>query len=913
MKKVKQNQNRLCLGISLVEVLVGISLMVIVFVGIFGAYRLALKVVGLSKIKVIATAVANEQLERIRNLSYLDVGTNEPGCDPCGDVEKFFSTTSNNILFNVTTTIICFDDPKDGIGDSDSTYTSEGYKVCNCDYRKIEVRVGWSGLFGGEISQNGIVAPRSGDEECEYTGGVLKVTVFNAKGEKISSPLIRVTNINTGAIREATPDDGTNYFVLATGTAAYVVTTTKEGFGTEQTYGMGDVYEGQTIANPEKPHATVLEGQLTEYSFCIDKLSKFLIHTLEAKAEHIYYVRKIGSDSNDGLRPDNAFLTIQKAANVAQAGDFVFVGAGEYQEKVEIENSGTSQKPIVFVADTEGAYTGDKGEVKISGKDIGFYIEDKKYIGIYGFKISNTTGTAGIYITGASAGNIEIKDNDISDNAGDGIRVESASDVVVSYNSISSNSGRGIYLEGANSSETINNQIFQNLSDGIFNNGSGAVLIEFNRVFSNGGEGILVSNNANNNQIKDNQVFLNSGDGIWVSSNISSIEVSDNRCYSNQGNGIAFTDHISNASRIRSNLVYLNQKSGILLSDHCVNDTVSNNTSFRNSENGILVENSKNNEIKNNIIALSGLSGIKVSSSTNIDVGYNNLWKNSPNYDGISSGTGSISVDPLFVDIDGEDNILGGDYGNDDDFHLKQISAGQATTSLCVDAGSDTASNLGMDDKTTRTDNVLDSGIVDMGFHYSLDTPPSFVAPDPFGAEIPNTTFHLLLEKRCSGIEAIVGKDASDNKIYKYSKDYQTDDNGFLELSDLENGTYSFSHFSAAGEDLDLIISYPSLMPVSLAPGATTTVKLGLRAEGTLLVRVLDASTSEPIFSAQVRVYDTDYDRSQLTDQKGEAYFIPLKKNETYNIEAKASGYATSSASVLVVGHEEKELKLSKE
>ncbi|MCD6147855.1 right-handed parallel beta-helix repeat-containing protein, partial [bacterium] len=873
MKKVEQNQNRPCLGISLVEVLVGVSLILIVFVGIFGAYRLALKVVGQSKARVIATAIANEQLERVRNLSYLDVGTNESGCDPCGKVEKFFSTTSNNILFNVTTTIICYDDPKDGIGDSDSTYTSEGNKVCNCDYRKVKVRVGWSGLFGGEISQNGIVAPRSGDEECEYTGGVLKVTVFNAKGEKISSPLIRVTNINTGAVREATPDDGTYYFVLATGTAAYVVTTTKEGFGTEQTYGIGDVYETQTIANPEKPHATVLEGQLTEYSFCIDRLSKFSIHTLEAKAEHIYYVRKIGSDSNDGLSPDNAFLTIQKAANVAQAGDFVFVGAGEYQEKVEIENSGTSQKPIVFVADTEGAYTGDKGEVKVSGKDIGFYIEDKKYIGIYGFKISNTTGTAGIYITGASAGNIEIKDNDISDNAGDGIRVESASDVVISYNSISSNSGRGIYLEGANSSEVINNQIFQNLSEGIFNNGSGAVLIEFNRVFSNGGEGILVFNNANNNQIKDNRLFLNSGDGIRVSSNISSIEVSDNRCYSNQGNGIAFTDHISNASRIRSNLVYLNQKSGILLFDHCVNDTVSNNTSFHNGENGILIENSKNNEIKNNIIALSGLSGIKVSSSTNIDVGYNNLWKNSPNYDGISLGIGSISADPLFVDIDGQDNVLGGDYGGDDDFHLKQISAGQATTSLCVDAGSDSASNLGMDDKTTRTDNVLDSGIVDMGFHYSLETLPSSVTPDPFGAEIPDTTFHLLLEKRCSGIEAIVGKDASDNKIYKYSKDHQTDDNGFLELSDLENGTYSFSDFSAAGEDLDLIISYPSLMPISLAPGVTTTVKLGLRAEGTLLVRVLDASTSEPIFSAQVRVYDTDYDRIQLTDQKGEAYF----------------------------------------
>ncbi|MCD6528332.1 hypothetical protein J7K44_01710, partial [bacterium] len=61
------------------DVIIGIALLFIVFLGIFGAYQLGLKVVGQSKARIIATAIANEQLERIRNLSYLDVGTNEPG------------------------------------------------------------------------------------------------------------------------------------------------------------------------------------------------------------------------------------------------------------------------------------------------------------------------------------------------------------------------------------------------------------------------------------------------------------------------------------------------------------------------------------------------------------------------------------------------------------------------------------------------------------------------------------------------------------------------------------------------------------------------------------------------------------------------------------------------------------------
>ena len=41
------------------------------------------------------------------------------------------------------------------------------------------------------------------------------------------------------------------------------------------------------------------------------------------------------------------------------------------------------------------------------------------------------------------------------------------------------------------------------------------------------------------------------------------------------------------------------------------------------------------------------------------------------------------------------------------------------STSPCVNAGSTTAANAGMADKTTNTTHSLDTGTVDMGFHYS--------------------------------------------------------------------------------------------------------------------------------------------------------------------------------------------------
>ncbi len=64
-----------------------------------------------------------------------------------------------------------------------------------------------------------------------------------------------------------------------------------------------------------------------------------------------------------------------------------------------------------------------------------------------------------------------------------------------------------------------------------------------------------------------------------------------------------------------------------------------------------------------------------------------------------------IDQDPLFV------------HGPLHDYYLSQLAAGQGINSPCVDAGSDTAGNLGLDALTTRTDGVGDAGVVDMGYH----------------------------------------------------------------------------------------------------------------------------------------------------------------------------------------------------
>ena len=91
-------------------------------------------------------------------------------------------------------------------------------------------------------------------------------------------------------------------------------------------------------------------------------------------------------------------------------------------------------------------------------------------------------------------------------------------------------------------------------------------------------------------------------------------------------------------------------------------------------------------------------------------------------------GAHSISNHPQFVP-----GPLAQSYSELGSYYLSQFAAGQildaegeivdfnnpvGATSVAVDAGSDLAATVGMDTYTTRTDRVVDSGLVDLGIHY---------------------------------------------------------------------------------------------------------------------------------------------------------------------------------------------------
>lgn len=80
----------------------------------------------------------------------------------------------------------------------------------------------------------------------------------------------------------------------------------------------------------------------------------------------VYHVSKQGSDENPGTR-EHPFLTIQRAADQAAAGDRVIVHQGEYREWVKPKNGGLSEDCRIIYQAAEQERVVIKGSERITG------------------------------------------------------------------------------------------------------------------------------------------------------------------------------------------------------------------------------------------------------------------------------------------------------------------------------------------------------------------------------------------------------------------------------------------------------------------------------------------------------------------------------------------------------------------
>lgn len=194
------------------------------------------------------------------------------------------------------------------------------------------------------------------------------------------------------------------------------------------------------------------------------------------------------------------------------------------------------------------------------------------------------------------------------------------------------------------------------------------------------------------------------------------VSVVDCWIYGNTSHGMAVVSG-SNAF-VFDNLIYRNGGTGIVGGSNSaeVNAvTVAHNTIYANGGYGVTVglgttDPANNTAVVNNVIAANHSNGVGVGadSAASLEEGHN---CNRDGYRGIV---------PPATDIGGDPELIAPSDTSGSDFRLAQSGAGQSPASPCVDAGFRTVAQAQLVDTSTRTDNVPDSGQVDIGYHYGL-------------------------------------------------------------------------------------------------------------------------------------------------------------------------------------------------
>lgn len=436
-----------------------------------------------------------------------------------------------------------------------------------------------------------------------------------------------------------------------------------------------------------------------------------------------YYVQQsVGDDGNpgDGWGAGHAMATI--GAALVQAGgsaesDTIHVAAGTYTENLTLPEGVTLY----------GGYPASGGATPDPA--------------------ANPTiidgGQSGVVITGIGLSNLTVDGftirNGRVNGVGAGLDIEDCSNAVINDNIIENNQAIGDWGGGIaviRSNVQITNNTIRNNNTDI--NGGGISLydqcvgqvsgntITGNRAHYGGGIHCAESDLAiQNNTLSGNTVDY-AGAGISLESGsptVSGNTISGNTA-DNDGGGIY---NQSTGSLIANNIIMGNRSgnwgggitnygSGGEIFNNLITDNqaaVGGGVSYYDNATTTII----NSTIVGNMATDAGNAAIYAHDGSVAMITNTIVWGNTPlqildpatgltvsysDVEGGYTGTGNMDADPAFVS----------------GYYLSQIAAGQGVNSPCVDTGSDPATVIGLETRTTRVDGVNDGGQVDLGYHY---------------------------------------------------------------------------------------------------------------------------------------------------------------------------------------------------
>lgn len=322
-------------GSTLLDAVVGTALMLTVFVGIVGAFRLTVMAVSNNKARAGAIALANEQLEYIRSLSYNAIGT--VGGIPAGLIPQTETVTLNDVNYTRRTFVSYEDDPNDGLGGADSNGVIT-------DYKAAKSSVSWTVRDGvhtitlvSRISPPGI--------ETAIPGGSLSFNVLDAVLAPVSSAQIRIVNSSLNPAIDMTTYTDTGGLASIIGAppgSGYQIFVSKSGYSTAQTYSAT-----ATNTNPIPAHLGVALNQTTAATFAIDVTS--------SKTIEVYTPVTSGTTtepfSTDAvIASSNAITVAGGVARLTADGDGVYPTSGTLMSTAVSTSSLYAWRSFSFVA-----------------------------------------------------------------------------------------------------------------------------------------------------------------------------------------------------------------------------------------------------------------------------------------------------------------------------------------------------------------------------------------------------------------------------------------------------------------------------------------------------------------------------------------------------------------------------------
>lgn len=256
-------------GFSLIELIIAIMVVLTVFVGIIGIFRIGIEILSLNKARGAALTLAQEQIEFIRSLAYTAVGTD--GGIPAGSIPQTETVVLNNISFERRTFIQYVDDPADGLEGSDATGIIT-------DYKRAKVEVSWD--QGGEPRSVALVTnvvPRG--VESLVPGGTLRITVIDATGAPVQNAEVSVQNTAVSPSVYLTAYTNAAGVVLLPGAppgSGYEISASRFGYSSAQTYPAT-----ASNPNPNPAHVSVVLNTTSSITLAIDRTATLAVLTRE--------------------------------------------------------------------------------------------------------------------------------------------------------------------------------------------------------------------------------------------------------------------------------------------------------------------------------------------------------------------------------------------------------------------------------------------------------------------------------------------------------------------------------------------------------------------------------------------------------------------------------------------------------